>query len=76
MKNWIQGVRISEKTRVKTYKEERQDMSDNNVNKDLKGNTNSITNPLHEDRDVNSNNQNNDIVIPNSKQLCHCHSTQ
>ena len=52
MKNWIEGVLNSERKSVETSKEVRQDMSDNNVNKDLKINTNSITNPLREDKDV------------------------
>jgi len=64
MKNWIDSILNSERKSVETSKEIRQDMSDNNVNKDLKIN-NDISRSIHED--VDSNNQNNILDNPNFK---------
>jgi 8-oxo-dGTP diphosphatase len=59
MKNWIDSVLNTERKSVETSKEVRQDMSDNNVNKDLKIN-NDISRSIHED--INDNNQNNNVL--------------
>lgn len=64
MKNWIDSLLNSERKNIEISKEAKQDMSDNNINKDLKIN-NDISRSIHEDV-----NNVNEICNPNTISDC------